>query len=133
MAWYIAEDFIDSGDAVGEFNCNFREENTLERVKKVCKFKFRMYDDDGVLYYSGYSNDSDSEKAFAPLEDFGMPNAGCTEIKYWEQQYDNYFDCSECGNSYRESEWRRQLGKCTCGTKLVRNKVYRDEWEWETL
>jgi hypothetical protein len=39
---------------------------------------FRMYDDDGVLYYEGYCLGD----MFAPLDDFGMPNAGCTTIKY---------------------------------------------------
>lgn len=50
---------------------------------------FRMYDDDGELYYSGriageYEGDE-------PLVDFGTPNAGATEIRYltngqWEAQ-----------------------------------------------
>ena len=82
MAWYIEKDFTGDDD-VGQFNCNFKDQdkNTLTMVKKVCKHKFRMYDDDDELYYQGYSNDSSS---FAPLDDFGMPNAGCTDIRYWE-------------------------------------------------
>lgn len=41
---------------------------------------FKMYDDDDVLYYTGrITGDYDG---FEPLEDFGMPNAGCTGIKY---------------------------------------------------
>jgi hypothetical protein len=39
---------------------------------------FRMYDDDGNLYYEGRS----MEEGFEPLDDFGMPNAGCTRIDY---------------------------------------------------
>lgn len=133
MAWYISEDHVDDME-VGQFNSNWRDGvNTLEKCKAACKLKFRMYDDDGELYYEGYSNDSDSEKAFEPLDHFGMPNAGCTEIRYWEQRYDYYFDCKNCGNSYRTGEAGRQNFKCTCGTKLERNKVFRDEWEWETL
>jgi len=39
---------------------------------------FRMYDDDGILYYSGKIwGDFDG---FEPLDDFGTPNAGCTWI-----------------------------------------------------
>ena len=40
--------------------------------------KFEMFDDDGELYYTGtiYGEYDGSE----PLEDFGMPNAGCTRI-----------------------------------------------------
>jgi hypothetical protein len=44
---------------------------------------FRMFDDDGNLYYEGKSDDADSERAFDPLDDYGTPNAGCTSIKYW--------------------------------------------------
>jgi hypothetical protein len=46
--------------------------------------KFRLYDDDGELYYSGrLAGDRESEDAgFGSLDDFGMPNAGATEIKY---------------------------------------------------
>lgn len=51
---------------------------------------FRMYDDDGNLYYEGRivrtGEESDdlnaSEEGFEPLDDFGTPNAGCTEIRY---------------------------------------------------
>ena len=82
MAWWIEQDYIDGGKAVGEWNGRFRPENdSIEMCRKVCKHPFRMYDDDGILYYEGYSNDSSS---FQPLDEFGMPNAGCTEIKYLE-------------------------------------------------
>lgn len=38
---------------------------------------FRVYDDDGVLYFEGYSNDSSSAE---PLTAF---RNGCTEIRYF--------------------------------------------------
>ena len=48
--------------------------------------KFRMYDDDGELYYEGrivFHPDYEApDMQFEPLDDFGMPNAGCTTIKY---------------------------------------------------
>lgn len=49
--------------------------------------KFRMFDDDGEVYYSGRvvaaDGDYTSEEVCAgPLDDFGMPNAGCTHIRY---------------------------------------------------
>jgi hypothetical protein len=45
--------------------------------------KFRLKDDDGELYYSGrLAGDRESEDGFGPLDDFGLPNAGCTEILY---------------------------------------------------
>jgi len=40
---------------------------------------FQLLDDDGELYYTG-TLFGDFE-GFEPLDDFGMPNAGCTEIK----------------------------------------------------
>lgn len=45
---------------------------------------FRMYDDDGALYYEGFCvlPTGLSARAFAPLEDFGTPNAGATRIDY---------------------------------------------------
>jgi hypothetical protein len=41
--------------------------------------RFSMYDDDDNCYYEGmiYGN----YDGFEPLDDFGMPNAGCTYIK----------------------------------------------------
>jgi len=44
---------------------------------------FRLFDDDGELYYEGlFLGDRESELAFRPLDDFGAPNAGCTRIDY---------------------------------------------------
>ena len=50
----------------------------IERLKQGHGFQFRMFDDDGELYYEGRC----TIESFAPLDDFGMPNAGCTTIKY---------------------------------------------------
>ena len=45
--------------------------------------EFQMRDDDGELYYTGrFIGDANSEDAFAPLMDFGTPNAGATDIYY---------------------------------------------------
>ena len=41
---------------------------------------FRMFDDDGSLYYEGVI--AGDFTGFEPLDDFGTPNAGCTAIKY---------------------------------------------------
>jgi hypothetical protein len=46
---------------------------------------FAMYDDDGELYYRGRiwtAAEPGTEADFGPLDDFGTPNAGCTEIRY---------------------------------------------------
>jgi hypothetical protein len=47
--------------------------------------KFKIYDDDGELYYEGEYGENDnahSDDVFGPLNDFGDPNAGATEIHY---------------------------------------------------
>lgn len=45
--------------------------------------RFRMTDGDGETCYRGrLLGDPDSQDGFAPLDDFGMPNAGCTDIEY---------------------------------------------------
>ena len=49
---------------------------------------FKMYDDDGELYYSGYLywdgeiDDPDEHQIAGPLDDYGMPGSGCTRITY---------------------------------------------------
>ena len=41
-------------------------------------WEFRMTDDDGLLWVYGTC----SHEEFFPLEDFGMPGFGCTQIEY---------------------------------------------------
>jgi hypothetical protein len=73
------------------------------RLSKGEGLKFRMKDDDGEVYYEGrivfaepvevkrYESPywkkgitgSVPEEGFGPLNDFGMPTAGCTAIEYW--------------------------------------------------
>jgi hypothetical protein len=64
--------------------------------KNAMTYTFRMYDDDGELYYTGrlitFSPDPSEEALYAPLADFGGPNAGATLIKYtnhpeWTMEY----------------------------------------------
>lgn len=51
---------------------------------------FKMYDDDGNLYYSGRYVGPDGEDMFGPLEDYGTPNAGATEIRYRDSESSKY-------------------------------------------
>ena len=78
--WTITEDHIDDGRSVGTVGPNSAT-LSAEEIRKQ-GYHFRMYQDDGVLYYGGYSTTNDDESAFGPLWDFGEPNAGCTGIKY---------------------------------------------------
>lgn len=48
-------------------------------------FTFKMFDDDGELYYTGRMMtdcEDDEDAAYAPLGDYGTPNAGATSITY---------------------------------------------------
>ncbi len=78
MPWIIDIDHIADTDCPEGTNCN---------AKGLCGGN-QYEGDDGELYYTGRSDglepDADCDAGFAPLYDFGMPNAGCTEIKYFE-------------------------------------------------
>jgi hypothetical protein len=62
-------------------------------------YEFRMYDDDGILYYTGRlavkglkTEDPGEYVLMAPLYDFAGPSAGATLIKYtnhpeWDIEY----------------------------------------------
>ncbi|WP_274916835.1 hypothetical protein [Streptomyces sp. WZ-12] len=58
------------------------------RLRKGEGRTFRMYDADQVLNYTGRiitsEDDEGNEDDFAPLDGFGEPNVGCTEIHYFD-------------------------------------------------
>ena len=83
MKWVITsvsgtDDMIQSNDGKGTGN------HPIDRADEL-PYKFKLFDDDGELYYEGKSNDRNSEAAFEPL-DWATHYAGCTEIQY---QQDN--------------------------------------------
>ena len=69
---------LDLNDEVGTVGPYNADESITEN-----KGRFRMKDDDGIIYYHGeIYGDYDG---FEPLDDFGMPNAGCISIEYNEK------------------------------------------------
>ena len=73
--------FIIDIDHIGDGDCNgkmFGNEEYLQSGK--AKHKFKLFDDDGELYYEGRCGNSSS---FDPL-DWAMANDGCTDIQYFE-------------------------------------------------
>lgn len=66
--------------------CNDCERATQEQVDQIIAdgftASFKLFDDDGELYYTGYGKPLTEVEGFEPLDDFGMPNAGCTDIRY---------------------------------------------------
>lgn len=89
-AWAITKDHIADENAREGSNLNAKGvigprgvKLTAEQIENHPNREyFKMYDDDGELYYEGYFVGADDAEGFEPLEDFGMPNAGCTGIKY---------------------------------------------------
>lgn len=75
--WTITNDLIDDGKNVGTASVNYDETKAA-----LLRHRFRLLDDDGEVYYEGLSEDCNSQRAFAPLDDFGKGYAGCTEIQY---------------------------------------------------
>jgi len=76
MPFIIDNDIISDGEDNGYTGP--RGTSPAEKLKDLDHY-FRMYDDDGELYYEGRSDDDSS---FEPLDYYGEPNAGCTEIRY---------------------------------------------------
>ena len=52
---------------------------TQKIINESTKVNFNKLSDDDILYYTGYI--CGEYDGFEPLDDFGMPNAGCTSIK----------------------------------------------------
>ena len=78
-AWIITKDKINSDDVgtIGPASINTELEKSL---KAGTGTEFKMFDDDGELYYEGkIVGDFDG---FEPLDDFGEGYAGCTAIAY---------------------------------------------------
>lgn len=95
MKWVITEDHIttaeDIKDGILVSRVGYGGDTKADGVQEgfnVCKVKsedlpyaFKLYDDDGELYYEGRSNNRASEFAFYPL-DWAMEDSGCTYIEY---------------------------------------------------
>ena len=77
-AWTITSDSFD-GEDVGVTGPRSVNLGAKEIIAHPGRQHFKMYDDDGNHYYSGFLVGGDG---FEPLDDFGTPNAGCTEIRY---------------------------------------------------
>jgi len=84
--WMVNHDYLD-GKEVMIFGPHGANQNEIE---ERCTIRFKMYDDDGNLYYSGLMSEECGIEG-DPLMDFGTPNAGAvrldifnTEIGKWE-------------------------------------------------
>jgi len=89
-AWVITEDHLEGEDSfdVGITGPSNAPNGLIVDVERGAGHVFELYDDDGELYYTGRiftPNEDDygyEEVCFAPLDDFGGPWAGATEVRY---------------------------------------------------
>jgi hypothetical protein len=100
MPWIIDKDHIadpqeEEGtylNAVGLIGPRDISDDDEAALKAGAGVKFRLYDDDGELYYEGRSIDPGPEYSapahrpieweFEPLDDFGRPNAGAVDVRH---------------------------------------------------
>ena len=75
--WWVTKDILED-----KYVSVLGPHDAVEEDTARCTIPFRMYDDDGELYYEGVM--SEECEGFEPLDDYGMPNAGCTEIRLLE-------------------------------------------------
>ena len=76
--WVIDIDHGEEGDP--KYDATGTEGPSNPSNSRENEAQFRMFDDDGNLYYTGRIwGDYDG---FEPLDDFGMPNAGAVGIQY---------------------------------------------------
>ncbi len=92
MAWIITRDLlaeqgITSETAVGTYGPRGCSEVTYNKLQRGDGHMFLMYDDDDELYFEGLLlGDPTSHQGFSPLDDFGMPDSGCTRIDYYNAE-----------------------------------------------
>lgn len=91
-AWTIDREHISEPTAVGTVGPRNAPDALTAKLAAGEGHRFKMFDDDGGLYYEGRCISEDpefgGEEFFGPLNDFGMPNAGCTEIQYRSEKGD---------------------------------------------
>ena len=71
QSWILFYDYL--------ADCEVCIGNTPRKEGRLLPHSIRLYDDDGVLYFSGRTDRLD----FDPL-DWAAANCGCTELRYLE-------------------------------------------------
>lgn len=82
MGFKITKDNVHVKEEHQQWDCKGKEYWNY----KGGKHKFRLLDDDGEIYFYGFS---DNNSSFRPL-DWAMPQWGCTEIQYRNEQTKRY-------------------------------------------
>jgi hypothetical protein len=77
MTWRIDRSYLDKGEF--KFTMNATGEGSTKNTPN--RVRFRILDDDDVVYFGGWSTDSVTAAAFAPL-DWAADRYGATAIDY---------------------------------------------------
>lgn len=79
--WIITKDHISEAGQTSAVGTRHRNLKPGEEDK--CTIPFKLFDDDGILYYEGLmtAKSADSMQVFSPLHGWAMPDSGCTEIQ----------------------------------------------------
>lgn len=89
-AWVVVLDWTSGEEKIVSVVGSDRANTCLATAEEISKHpeakEFRMLDDDDNVYYQGYYVGYADENMFAPLDDYGEPNAGCTSIEYWNKE-----------------------------------------------
>ena len=93
-SWVITKDHLattdsepgarDDAGTVGPRNAPLDAEQIIAHPERKA---FRILDSDGERYYDGFLVGGDG---FEPLEDYGTPNAGASDIQYREGEKDEW-------------------------------------------
>lgn len=82
-AWRITREYLGGAGGEGVEGPRHPDPKLIAKLDRGEGRRFRLYDDDGVLYCEGRIVGPDAEyDEFAPLDDFGEPALGATEIRY---------------------------------------------------
>lgn len=81
QTWVITKFFDEEELGQTYKNATFDEIKLLQEIGYT--EKFRMYTDDDEVIYEGFAKEC---VHFEPLDDFGMPNYGCTYIMYYNNK-----------------------------------------------
>lgn len=83
--WVIDHDFLSDVQPSSDVGTMGPMKARPELLDGECE-TFRLLDDDGNIYYEGRI--AGEYDGFEPLDDFGMPNAGCVTIQYLSKDGD---------------------------------------------
>lgn len=84
MRWIITKDHLTPLTPPNWFVSATMPPGFTQETVAALPYEFRLYDDDGELYFSGHCGDldqADQDHAFAPL-DWAANDAGCTRMDY---------------------------------------------------